>query len=209
MTNKYNIVAIFGKAGSGKDALLSALQNKNPDLVRKISYTTRPPREGEVEGKDYYFLSRDEFLKKKFLEKQSFNGWWYGTSIEELAPAPAINIGIFNINGINQIFDKKNGIGSVIRNTAGTIALFSRTQPMDIEILPIYISCSDKYRLIHQLQRETDPNISEIIRRFQADEKDFKNIPFSYSFVYNNEGMFTDTVYEVSDLINSHKGFFK
>lgn len=189
MTNKYNIVAIFGPSGSGKDALLSAIQNKDPNLIRKISHTTRPPREGEVEGKDYYFLSTDEFLKKEFLEKQLFNGWWYGTSIEELAPAPAINIGIFNIKGINQIFEKKD--------------------KTNIAILPIYISCSDKYRLIHQLQRETDPNISEIIRRFQADEKDFKDIPFSYSFVYNNEGMFTDTVYEVSDLINSYKDFFK
>ena len=53
-----------------------------------VSYTTRPMREGEVNGKDYFFLTKEEFDSMvengEFYEYVSFNGWFYGTSVEQI-----------------------------------------------------------------------------------------------------------------------------
>ena len=56
------VYAIIGKAGSGKDYILKKVL-KNIDDHGIVSCTTRPPREGEVEGKDYHFVSSAYFLK--------------------------------------------------------------------------------------------------------------------------------------------------
>lgn len=186
--NKYNIVALIGKAGSGKDTVFSALCQNHPEWNKKISCTSRAPRDYEKDGTDYHFLSPLDFRDKpnQFIEKQCFNNWWYGTRLEDLVPAPAINIGVFNIKGIEQILEKDN-----------------------LSVLPILLSCSDKIRLIHQLTREENPNIQEIFRRFNADEKDFAEIPFSYQVVYNEEGLLQDTVRNVTNLINSYNDFLK
>ena len=58
MSNKTKIVALMGKAGAGKDAILhTIMKNYKDEFASIISCTTRPPREGEVNGINYYFLS--------------------------------------------------------------------------------------------------------------------------------------------------------
>ena len=58
--NKVKVIALFGKAGSGKDTILRALVKVDPDKFNEIvSCTTRPPREGEQEGVNYHFLTID------------------------------------------------------------------------------------------------------------------------------------------------------
>ena len=60
----YNIIALAGKAGSGKDTILKKVIAAIPDRFHEIiSCTTRPPREGEVDGKNYHFVN-DNFLRK-------------------------------------------------------------------------------------------------------------------------------------------------
>lgn len=75
-------IVLCGKAASGKDYLRKILCNRGYSYG--ISYTTRPAREDEVDGRDYYFLEESEFLnlieKGFFYEHISFNGWLYGTS---------------------------------------------------------------------------------------------------------------------------------
>jgi guanylate kinase len=76
-------IILIGKAGSGKDYFRDYLK----DSARlDVSYTTRPPRKGEVDGYTYNYITEEEFLAKKekgfFLEAVNFNGWWYGTSNE-------------------------------------------------------------------------------------------------------------------------------
>ena len=58
--NKIKLIALFGPRGSGKDTL-KAWAAAHLDLNPTISVTTRPPREYEVEGQDYYFISKTEF----------------------------------------------------------------------------------------------------------------------------------------------------
>ena len=56
---KFKVLAIMGKAGSGKDTIAKELLNLRPEKFnRVVSATTRPPREGEVNGVDYHFLTK-------------------------------------------------------------------------------------------------------------------------------------------------------
>ena len=73
--------------GSGKSTLLKRLNAEFPHAFSfSVSHTTRKPRPGEVDGKDYYFVTRDEMLKMiendEFLENAQFSGNLYGTSKE-------------------------------------------------------------------------------------------------------------------------------
>ena len=57
--NKKSRIILCGKAASGKDHMRKVLESRG--IRYGVSYTTRPPREGEVHGKDYFFLSKEEF----------------------------------------------------------------------------------------------------------------------------------------------------
>ena len=75
-------IILVGKAASGKDHLRKRFENRG--FKYAVSYTTRPPRPGEVEGVDYIFISEEKFAemieKDEWYEWVSFNGWKYGTS---------------------------------------------------------------------------------------------------------------------------------
>lgn len=140
MKNKYKIIALAGKAGTGKDTLLHAVMEQYPNLFhKKVSCTTRPPREGEKDGVDYYFISNEEFttaiLNNKFVEHDLFNNWGYGTLKESLS-LDKVNIGIFNPSGVIQLA----AVG-------------------DIDLYMVELRVPDKERLIRQLNREKDPDV--------------------------------------------------
>ncbi|NET57048.1 MAG: guanylate kinase [Symploca sp. SIO2E6] len=77
------LIVLTGPSGVGKGTLLRLLLNKHPELYLSISMTTRQPRPGEVDGKDYYFVSRDQFEQlvaaKELLEWAEYAGNYYGT----------------------------------------------------------------------------------------------------------------------------------
>ena len=79
-----NLFIISAPSGAGKTSLVHALLNLNPHIDLSISYTTRDPRSGEQNGKDYYFVSREDFLamanRGEFLESAEVYGNLYGTS---------------------------------------------------------------------------------------------------------------------------------
>jgi guanylate kinase len=79
-----NLFIVSAPSGAGKTSLVSALLNNNRQIALSISYTTRPPRPGETDGKDYQFVSRDKFLQMvqngDFLESAEVYGNLYGTS---------------------------------------------------------------------------------------------------------------------------------
>ena len=150
MTDKYQVIAFVGKSGAGKDYCAKKVVRQNPDTTHFIvSSTTRPIRDYEKEGVDYHFLSEKEFAAARFLETASFNGWHYGTRYEDLDP-DRINIGVFNPTGLKSLAAHD-----------------------DIYLTICYVKASDKTRLLRQLNREEEPNVKEIIRRFGTDEADF------------------------------------
>jgi guanylate kinase len=77
------VFVITGPSGVGKGTLIRELLKRLPDLELSISATTREPREGEVDGRDYHFLSREEFeermRREDFLEYATYSGNSYGT----------------------------------------------------------------------------------------------------------------------------------
>lgn len=166
MENKYKVLALFGKSGAGKDTIQKWLTT-NYNMNGIISCTTRPPRDYERDGIHYHFLSNEEFAQKvlnmSMLEATVFNDWCYGTPIESLKE-DKINVGVFNIQGIECLL-----------------------QDNRLDILPIFIDCSDKKRLLRNIKREKVPNCLEICRRFITDEKDFSDINFDYITFDNND----------------------
>ena len=91
-----------------------------------------------------------------FSFSNCFNNWYYGTSLESLSE-DQINIGAFNPAAIRQLMERD-----------------------DVELITVYLRRPAKLRLLGQLNREEDPNVSEIIRRAAADEIDFANLDFPY-----------------------------
>lgn len=171
---KIKIIALFGPAGAGKDALQEIMVEEF-GWHGIISHTTRPIRENEKDGVAYHFTTQYNFAnmikQKNFLEYTRFNNWWYGTSINSLSQNE-INIGVFNIDGIKTLLKDDR-----------------------IEVIPIYICVPDKIRLQRQLNREQNPNCLEICRRFLADDDDFKNkVDFEYNLIINEDGHISDAI---------------
>jgi guanylate kinase len=86
--NKSCIFIISAPAGTGKTSLVRRLLKEFSELVANISYTTRQPRRGEIEGIDYHFINRSAFLDKiaanDFLEYVELHGNYYGISSKSI-----------------------------------------------------------------------------------------------------------------------------
>ncbi|MCI6190204.1 MAG: guanylate kinase [Clostridium sp.] len=88
---KGNLIVISGPSGAGKGTICKELLKREDNLYISVSATTRSPREGEVHGVNYYFLTKEEFKKKvdnnEFLEWAEVHGNYYGTpkfNVEEM-----------------------------------------------------------------------------------------------------------------------------
>ena len=77
------LFVLSGSSGVGKGTVLKGFLDKNPNFMLSISCTTRKPRQGEVDGVNYFFISKDDFKNcienDKFLEWAEFAGNFYGT----------------------------------------------------------------------------------------------------------------------------------
>lgn len=82
------LFVISASSGTGKTTLAREILKDDKEIVQSISYTTRPPRSGEINGEDYYFVSKKEFAqikkKKGFLEWANVFGRYYGTPKKEV-----------------------------------------------------------------------------------------------------------------------------
>lgn len=77
------LITVSGASGTGKGTVCKRLLDLTPTLIYSISATTRAPREGELDGREYFFFSRDQFVEKinrnEFLEYADVYGNYYGT----------------------------------------------------------------------------------------------------------------------------------
>jgi guanylate kinase len=103
MSNKGKLFVVSAPSGTGKSTVIDAVMQELPTLKKPISYTTRPPRPGEVNGIDYNFVDISEFEnmknEKKLLEWATVYGNYYGTSLETVNNA--LSSGTFLLKDID------------------------------------------------------------------------------------------------------------
>ena len=101
------VLVITGPSGVGKGTLIQELLRRLPELELSVSATTRPPRSGEVDGRDYHFLDPDEFERRaragEFLEHAVYAGNRYGTLRSELDRAPEGIVLEIEVQGARQV----------------------------------------------------------------------------------------------------------
>lgn len=82
------VFVVSAPSGTGKTSLVGSVLSNDPQLTVSVSHTTRAPREGEVDGKNYHFVSEQAFQKlveeQKFIEYAKVFNNWYGTSIDSV-----------------------------------------------------------------------------------------------------------------------------
>src|SRR5256885_10238803 len=93
-----NLLVVSAPSGAGKSSLVSAVLAEDERLALSVSFTTRPPRAGEVNGREYHFVDRKTFdsmlARGEFLESAEVHGNRYGTSQKWIAEARAKGLDI-------------------------------------------------------------------------------------------------------------------
>ncbi|MBO5388141.1 MAG: guanylate kinase [Lachnospiraceae bacterium] len=193
------IFYIMGRSGSGKDTIYNKLINsdklKDLDFKNVILHTTRPMRQGEKDGREYYFIDDKTFeeMKKqdKFIEIREYNTangiWKYGTSIESF-DKDGYYIGIGTLESFLKLKKKfKNNIKDIFIQVDED-KLFQRT--------------------VVRATGDSNQNIDEIKRRFDADRIDFSSKRIKEAGIvqifYNNSTL-EDCVTKIEQYILNNK----
>lgn len=156
------IFYLMGKSASGKDTIFKKVKEQMPQLKTIVIYTTRPIREGEQEGVEYYFVN-DKKLEElqqagKVIELRAYNTvhgiWKYFTADDGQ-------------------FDSEEHVIAI-----GTLESYVKMRAYfgDDKLVPIYVEVDDGIRLERALARERkqkEPKYEELCRRFLADAADF------------------------------------
>lgn len=161
------IFCVIGKSSTGKDTVFDLLLNdKSLSLEKIVTYTTRPIRAGEEDGREYYYVDEEEeerlSREGKIIEKRSYDTvygkWDYFTADD------------------GQIDISENSSKSYI--VIATLESFSRLRDFykKLTVVPIYIYIEDGIRLQRALDREKAQKVQrfdEMCRRYLGDMKDF------------------------------------
>ena len=157
------IYCVMGKSSSGKDTVYKKLKEQYKEFRLIVPYTTRPIREGEKDGVEYYFVDPEQFraMKEdgKVIESRSYNtkcGIWTDFTADD---------GQIDLSAADYLL-----IGTLVSYQA------LREYFGEEAIVPVYLEVEDGLRLARALERERrqeKPKYAEMCRRFLADEEDF------------------------------------
>ncbi|NBH84619.1 guanylate kinase [bacterium C-53] len=158
------IYYILGKSSTGKDTIYNKIMEEGGLNLKKIlMYTTRPIREGEEQGKDYFFVTEDEYYHLKengyLIEMRSYQ----------------------TIHGIWRYFTVNDTQIDLCKNSymmIGVLTSYLSTKDYfgEDKVVPIYIELDDGVRLQRALDREKmqgEPKYAELCRRYLSDSADF------------------------------------
>lgn len=180
------LVVISAPSGVGKTTICNLLVSRNENFVLSISATTRRPRSTEENGKDYFFLSEDEFWKKvknqEFLEYEPVHSYYYGT----------IKTQVNNLieKGFNVIFDiDVNGALTIKNKYPGAILIFLKPPSMD-----------ELRKRLYKRKSNTKEEIEKRLTRLPEEYK--KSDKFDY-VVINDE--LNKTVEKIEELIKENQ----
>ncbi|UUO05146.1 guanylate kinase [Blastopirellula sp. J2-11] len=186
------LVILSGPSGSGKTTVVrKLLALAEPSLKLSVSATTRPPRAGEVDGKDYHFLSTDEFQRRQaageFLETFEVfgNGYWYGTLRSEVENRLS--------EGISVLLEiDVDGAMEIVKQYPAAVTIF--------------LSPGSHAELERRLRgRGTEPEAT-IQRRLAAAKRELAAMnQYKYQIV-NDAGAVNETVQRLADVIQNDSG---
>ena len=185
----HHIYCLIGKSASGKDTIYQRLlQDEALQLRRIVMYTTRPIREGEANGREYYFENIDDYeaaeKNGEIIEARtypSFYGpWHYYTKNDgqiDLSQADYLTPSTLeSYLGTRAFFDRQRALAKEGKNAEiMTPATMCAADDLSV-VLPVYIDLDDGERLQRALSRERQqehPKYEEMCRRFLADQADF------------------------------------
>lgn len=158
-----NIYYLMGKSSSGKDTIYKRIKELHPELKTVTIYTTRPIREGEKNGKEYYFVNEEKLQQLlddgKVIELRTYDtvhGPWNYFTVDD---------GQFDQDTADYLM-------------IGTLESYQKMREYfgEERIVPLYIEVEDGERLMRALTRERmqkEPKYAEMCRRFLADTEDF------------------------------------
>ena len=188
MSEKGVLVILSSPSGAGKTSIARALVEENKNFLFSVSATTRKSRPGEVNGREYHFLTVNEFRKRidtgQFLEHAKVFGNLYGTPLQPVLES--IN------NGKDLIFDVDWQGGKQIRNSSLSKFVIS------IFILPPSIKALQE-RLMKRAQDSSD-TVKDRMRKSIGEIMHWKE--YDYVMVNSN---FEQTLHEVKSIITSEK----
>ena len=163
------LIVLSGPSGSGKNTVCDMAKEVMPNIWESVSMTSRKPRKGEVDGKDYYFVSEEEFEKNiedgKMLEHAKFAGNYYGTpreSVQKQLDAGKDVLLVIEIQGALQIKEKI-------------------PQALFVFLLPP--SMKELKRRLRMRKTETEEKLME---RFETAYKEINELP-KYNYVIVND----------------------
>ena len=186
MSGKGLLVVLSGPSGAGKDTVLKSLMQKEPGVRLSVSATTRAPREGEEDGKDYFFLSRPRFEELvengKMLEHAEYCGNFYGT--------PSEPIEAWQAEGCDVILEIEVQGGAQIKT--------KRPDCVSIFILPPSLEVLEK-RL-----RRRGTDAEEAIQKLLATAKSEIAQAMHYDYVIINDDL-EPAVEQVAEILRTEK----
>ena len=181
-----DLIVISGPSGAGKDTICNKLVNESDNVWISISMTSRNPRGNEVEGKDYFFVTEEEFERKiaenVFLEYASYNNHYYGTPKDKIEEYLSKGIDVILVIDIQGALSIKKILPS---------ALFIFIMPPDMATL--------KRRLIDRKTETRD----KVINRFKTAYNEINNYK-KYNYVVVNDEV-DKAVNKVKSIIQAEK----
>ena len=180
------LIVLSGPSGSGKNTVCDMAKEVMPNIWESVSMTSRKPRKGEVDGKDYYFVSEEEFEKNiedgKMLEHAKFAGNYYGTpreSVQKQLDAGRDVLLVIEIQGALQIKEKI-------------------PQALFVFLLPP--SMKELKRRLRMRKTETEEKLME---RFETAYKEINELP-KYNYVIVNDKA-DEAARKLEAIINAEK----
>jgi len=179
------MIVLLGESGSGKSSIMKRFIEKYSEFHSIIPYTTRPKRDGEVDGVDYNFVSSEVFnncvKEKEFIEISKYNGWWYGTLKRDY------------------LIDFSHIITICTPYSFRTIKNFiNKNYNMRNHIVSFYLSIPRRDRLIKLLERGDNPD--EAYRRNLSEVGQFDGVESEVYLPIYNPG-YERSVDEIVDFI--------
>lgn len=189
------LLILTGKTASGKDTIMSRLLLRYLNLKRVVSTTTRPPRRGEVDGKDYNFVTREQFQQKikdgLLIEFVEYGGNLYGTEKSQIIQNKTSDL-IWRIDP-----SRAGEIREFLESAFG-----KGTDPLLKKILVVYLTVDDSAVLQRLKQRGLTE--TEIRRRLEEDQFFWSKYQDKYDYVVENKpGKLNEALAEICQIIES------